>query len=131
MNQPRFLGSRDDARANARLLHRRLEELAAVFGFADGARGDGNDLVDAVRVGQSPEFRQHLERGVHGLRGQCAAVEPARAQPDHFLFAVDDFEGQIGADAHDDHVQRVGADVDGGQAHASTIIKVSLHRLFT
>ena len=70
-----------------------------------------------MRFGQPPEFRQHLERGVHRLGRERAAVQPAGAQPDHFLFAVDDFEGQIGADLHDDHVDRVGADVDGGDAH--------------
>ena len=48
---------------------------------------------------------------------EAAAVEAAGAQPDHFLFAVDDFEGQVGPDLHHDHVDRVGADVDGGDAH--------------
>ena len=49
--------------------------------------------------------------------GELAAVEPAGAQADHFLLAVDDLEGQVRADLHDDHVDRVGADVDGRKSH--------------
>ena len=99
-----------------------LEEFAAVFGLAGGAGRDGDDLVHAVRFGEPAEFRQHLQRRVHRLRRERAAVEAAGAQPDHFLLAVDDLEGQIGPDLHDDHVQRVGADVDGGDAHRSFLL---------
>ena len=103
--------------ADAGLLRDRLQELAAVLGFADRARRDGDDLVDAVRLGQPPELRQHLERGVHRFGRERPAVEAAGAQADHLLLAVDDLERQVGPDAHDDHVERVGADVDGGEAH--------------
>ena len=95
-----------------------LEEFAAVFGFAGGAGRDGDDFVDPVRFGQPPEFREHLQRGVHRLGRERPAVEAAGAQPDHFLLAVDDLEGQVGADLHHDHVEGVGADVDGGDAHS-------------
>ena len=117
MDEPRLFGSRDDARPDARFLSDRVQELAAVLGFASGAGGDGHDLVDAVRLGERAKLRQHLEGGVHGRRRQRPAVEPARSEPDHFLFAIDDFEGQIGAHLHHEHVQRVGPDVDGGNAH--------------
>ena len=83
-----------------------------------GARRDGDDLVDLVRLGQTPELGQHLQRGVHRLGRERPAVEAAGAEADHFLLAVDDLEGQIGPHPHDDHVQRVGADVDGGDAHS-------------
>ena len=83
---------------------------------------DGDDLVDAVRVGETPELRQHLQRGVRGFGRQRAAVEAAGAKPDHFLLAVDDLERQVGADAHDDHVQRIRADIDGGDTHASFLL---------
>ena len=81
-----------------------LEELAAVFRFAHGAGGDGHGLVDAVRFGQTPELRQHLERRLHRFRRERPAVEAAGAEADHLFFAVDDLEGQIGAHLHDDHV---------------------------
>ena len=53
--------------------------------------------------------------------GEAPAVEPAGAEPDHLFLAVDDFEGQVRADLHDDHVDGVRADVDGGQTHADEL----------
>ena len=94
------------------------DEIAAVFGFARGAGGGGDDLVDFVRVGEPPELRQGLQRGRHRGRRQAAAVEAAGAEPDHVFFAVDDLERQIRAHLDHDHVDGVGADVDGGDAHA-------------
>ena len=46
------------------------------------------------------------------------AVEPPCAEPDHVLFAIDDLERQVRTDLDDDHVDGVGADVDGSDAHA-------------
>ncbi len=54
---------------------------------------------------------------------QIPAVEAAGAQPDHVLFAVDDLERQIRPNPAHDHVDRVGADVDGRDAHV-------LHRCY-
>ena len=96
------------------------DEVAAVVGFAGGAGGGGDDLVDLVRLGQPLELRQRLQRRRHGRRRQAAAVEAAGAEPDHVLFAVDDLERQIRPHLHHDHVDRVGADVDGGDAHAES-----------
>ena len=82
-----------------------MKELAAVFGFAHRARRHGDDLVDAVRLAQPPELRQHLERSVHRLGRERAPVETAGAQANHLLLAVDDLERQIRPHADDDHVQ--------------------------
>ena len=117
MDEPRFLGAGNHPRADAGLLRDGLQELAAVFRFAHGAGGDGHRLFDAVRFGQAPELRQHLERGVHRFRRELLAVEAAGAQADHLFLPVDHLERQIGAHAHDDHVHRVGPDVDGGQSN--------------
>ena len=48
---------------------------------------------------------------------ELAAVEPPGAEPDHLFLAIDDLERKVGPHAHDDHVDRVGTDVDGGEAH--------------
>ena len=98
-----------------------LQKVRAVFGLARGARGDGDDLVHAVRIGEPLELRHHLQRGVRGFGRERAAVEPAGAEPHHFLLAIDDFEREIGPHPHDDHVQRIGADIDGGYTHRSFI----------
>ncbi len=44
---------------------------------------------------------------------------PPAPEPHHLLLAVDHLKRQIRLDLHDDHVQRVRADVYGGQAHDS------------
>ena len=117
MDEPSLLGARNDPRADSRLLCDRVEKFAAVLGFANRAGRHGNDAIDAVGFSQAAKFRQDLERGVHDLGRERAPVQPAGAEAHHFLLAIDDFERQIRPHAHDDHVQRVGADVDGGDAH--------------
>src|SRR5262249_46545862 len=117
MDQARFFGAGNDTGANAGLRDDRVQELAAVLGLPGGARRDGDDLVHAVRVGEPPELGEHLKCGVHGLGRQRPTVEPAGSQPDHFLLSIDDFKRQIRTDAHDYHVQRVRADVDGRYPH--------------
>ena len=62
-------------------------------------------------------------------RREAAAVQPARAEPDHVLFPVNDFERQVRPDLDHDHVDRVGADVDGGYAHAEGGAGLSRQRL--
>jgi hypothetical protein len=74
-------------------------------------------VVDAMRFGQPPEFREHLERRMHDLGRERPSIEPAGAETDHFLLAIDDLERQVRPDPYDDHVERVRADVDGGYAH--------------
>jgi hypothetical protein len=76
------------------------------------------DLVHLVRLGEPPELGEGGESRFHGRLGQPPAVEAAGAEPHHLLLAVNDFEGQVGADLDDDHVDRIGPDVDGSQTHA-------------
>ena len=117
VDQPRFLGAGDDARADAGGAFDGGEELAAVFGLARGAGGRGENLVDLVRPRESLEFRQRLQRRGHRLVRQLLAVQPAGAQPDHFLLAIDDLEREVRPDTDHDHVNGVGADVDGCETH--------------
>jgi hypothetical protein len=120
MDVPCFFRPRNDPRSNACLFGDRLEELAAVFGFARGAGGDGDNFIYAMGFGQTPEFRQRLEACVDGLGRKGPAVQPAGSEPDHLFLAVDDLERLISPDLDDDHVDGVGADVDGGNAHLRT-----------
>ena len=117
MNQPRFFSAGDHADADPRLALDRSDEIAAVVGFARRGGGARQDFVDLVRGGQAAEFRQGLEPSGHGRRGQAAAVEAAGPEANHFLFSINDFEREIRTHLHHDHVDRIGADVDGGYSH--------------
>ena len=57
MDQAGFFGARDDTRPYARLLRNGTEKLAAVFGFARGAGGNCNNLINLMRFGKPPELR--------------------------------------------------------------------------
>ena len=92
MNQPRLFGPGNDTRADPGLLRDGLQEFAAIFRLARCARRNGDNLINAMGFGQSPEFRQHLECCVHGFRRERSSIEPAGPEPHHFLLAVDDLE---------------------------------------
>jgi hypothetical protein len=55
-----------------------------------------------------------------------ASGKRAAAQPHHLLDPVNDLDIAVGADADDDHVHRVGTDVDRGEPH---IIEATLRRM--
>jgi hypothetical protein len=122
MDEARFLGSGDHARPDSGLVRDRFEEVASIFGFTSCTGGDCNRFVNGMRLGQTSELGQHLERSVHRLWCECPPVETAGAQPDHFFFAIDDLERQIGRYLRHYHVDRVRADVDGGYPHRATIM---------
>ena len=117
VDEATLLEPRDDARPDAGALGDRGQELAPVRRFADGAGRGRDDLVRAPRHRKLAEPAQGLERGGHGAGRQGAAVQAARAEADHFLLAIDRLERKVRANLHHDHVDGVGADVDGGQAH--------------
>src|SRR4029453_8969839 len=118
VNQLGLFGSGNDLDTNADLPVDLGDEIAAVFCFARGARGTGDNLVDFVGFGQPSELREGLERGSHGRRRQVAAVEAAGAEPNHVFFAIDDFEREVGSNFHHNHVDGVRAYVNGGNSHA-------------
>ncbi len=135
VDQPGFLGTGDHLDADAGLPVDFGDEVGAVVGFARGARGAGHDLVDLVRFGEAPEFGERLERGADGRGGQAAAAQAAGAEADHVFFPVDDLKREVRAHLDHDHVDRVGADVDGSDAHAGTglvpgVGLVPLHRRY-
>jgi hypothetical protein len=117
VNQARLGRAVDDAGADAGGAFDRREELAAVLGFTRGAGSGRQNFVDLVRAGQPLELRERLKRRGHRLVRQLPAVETAGAQPHHRLFAIDDLKRKIRAYPDDDHVHRIGADVDRGKSH--------------
>ena len=72
----------------------------------------------------NPGKRHHGARHYFDCDGVILAVLDPTAGgmkptpgPKSIYFAVDDLERQIGPHVHDDHVERIGADVDGRDAH--------------
>ncbi len=128
VNQPCFFHAGNDADADADVPQHRGDELGAVGCFADGARRRGDDLVHGVRLGETPELRERLHRDRDARLRQPASFETASAEPNHVLLAVDHLEGQIRADPTDDHVNRIGADVDGRDAHALPWVVAGVRR---
>jgi hypothetical protein len=117
MNQPGFFRTGDHARTDAGLALDARQELSAVARFARRAGRGGEDLIHAMRFGQPLELRERLQRGVHRLGGQRLAVESTGAEPDHDLLAIDHLEREVGSYPNDNHMNGVGADIDGGNAH--------------
>jgi hypothetical protein len=105
MDEPGFLGAGNHLRANPGLVGDDAKELAAVFGFAHGARRGRDDFVHSMRFSEATELGQDLERRVHRFGSQCPAAQSTRPEADHVFFAIDDLEREIGANPHDDHVQ--------------------------
>ena len=117
MDEPGFLGPGDDLRLDACFALDSGQEFAAVFRLAHGAGRGREDFFDLMRLGEPAKPRKRLQGCGHRLCGQRLAVESARPEADHFLLAVDDFEGQIGPDSHHDHVNRICTAVDRRYPH--------------
>ncbi len=56
VDQPRFLGSGDHLHAQTDGAADRRDEIRAISGLANGARGRGDDFVHAVRCGNPREL---------------------------------------------------------------------------
>lgn len=104
MDQPRLLRAGDHPHSDPRLPCDLADEVAAVFRFARRARGDRQHLVHSARFREPLELDERLQRRRHRRVREALAVEAARAQPDHFLLAVDHLERQVGTHLDDDHV---------------------------
>ena len=113
---PRFLGAGDHVDMQAELFPRLQHELAAVDRFAHRAGRYRQDRIGALTLGQALESAQRLEPEGHRFGRQPSAGQGPAGQPDHFLGAIQDFEIAV-PHLRGDHVNRIGADVDGRDPH--------------
>jgi hypothetical protein len=125
VNEPGLLRPGNDANSDPRLPFHLGNEIAAILGFACSAGGCRNDFIDFVGICEPLELCQRLQRRCNGGGRQLPAVEAASPEADHILFAINDFERQVGTDLNYDHVDGVGSDVDGGNAHAGASVRSS------
>ena len=117
MDEPRFLGTGDDARTDAGLPLDAGEELAAVAASRVA-------LVAAARISSTPcdsasrlNFESACSAAVIASVVSALPSRPPAPSRTIDLLPVDDFERQVRSHPDDDHVNRVGADVDGRDAH--------------
>ncbi len=117
MDEAGFLGARNHLGFDPRFALDGSQELAAVAGLPDRARGRRQNLFDLVRFSQPAKPRKSLQRGRHRLGRQRFSIETTRSQAHHILLSIDDLEGQVRPDPDHDHMDRVGSAVDGCYPH--------------
>ena len=114
---PLLLG-RNHARVDPRAAPGFLDELAAVPGLAHRGRRGAQDAVHVHAARELAEALEGLDRAPHRRALQHAGPERPAADLGDLALAVHDLEAPAFGGAGDDHVDRVRADVDGGDAHA-------------
>ncbi len=113
---PLLLG-RDHARRDPGGLAGRGDEATRIARLAHRRGGGAEDAVHLATPRQLDEPRQRLDRALHRLGAQAAVAERSAADLHDLALAVHDLEARRAAGARDDHVDRVAADVDGGDVH--------------
>ena len=114
-----FLVGGDDLDAEAEAGFGGADEVAAVDGFADGGGGVSQDDIAVEAVGDALVAGEDVEGVVDGAGGEAVMDEGGGAEVGEVFVGGEGFEGEGVGDFDDDHVEGVGADVDGGDAEVS------------
>ncbi len=117
VDQPGLFRAGNQLDPDARFAGDIRDEVAAVVCLTGGACRRREDLVDLVRLGQALEPAERVQRRRPRRGGQAAPIEAAGSEPHHVFLAIHDLEREVRTDLDHDHVDGVGADVYGGDAH--------------
>src|SRR5262245_47701015 len=120
IDEPAFLFPRDHARRHARELARSREELAAVLRFAHRGRRGAKNAVDLVAARELDVARERIHGAADRVRSEPPAGERVAPDLHDLALPVDHLERPERRRLGDHHVDRVRADVDGGDAHAGS-----------
>ena len=116
-DQARLLEAADDVDVHAGLRPDAVDELAAVRGAADRARGLGQDLGGARGLGEEAE----AAHGGDGLVGRGGRDVPVAAhdvaEAEHLLLLHQRVDVPVGVDVGDEQVEGVRPEVHGCDAH--------------
>lgn len=93
MDQTRFFSAGNNADPYTCLSPNFGNKVTTVFRLAGRAGGRRDNFVNLVGVGQALELRERLESGRHGGIREVPSVESTGPEPDHILFAINNFEG--------------------------------------
>ena len=121
-HQLRLLATVEQARREAVAPLDLAEERLAVVRVADGARPDGEDALGAERLGLAPIVDEHVaDAGDRGGEEDAAPVDRLAEPRDHP--PAHDLVQQAVLDVGDEQAGGVGAEVDGGDSHAHTVLR--------
>ena len=98
-----------------------MQELTAIGRLAHGRGGGADDLVGLLAARELDKAAQGQGSALHGVAAQAAVVERAAPHLHHIALTVDHLEALVAAGDGDDHVDGVGADVDGSDAHVRAL----------
>ena len=116
VNQMRFFVSGDDLDGEMELPFGGFDKVAAVGGFADGTGGVGEHDVAVETGGDTLVAGENIERMIDGGLGKLAINEARSAQVGQVLVGRKRPERERIGDFDDNHVEGVGANIDGGNA---------------
>ena len=108
----------DDAQRDAELVAHPLDELLAVGGLAHRGGGDGGDAADATALADHAHAGEPGHGALHGGGVEVPGGGDALGEARLVLHLVDDGEAGAGIVLGDEEADRVGADVEGGEALA-------------
>ena len=118
VDEAAFFFGGNDARRDAGAQPRLLEEQPAVARLAHRRSRCAQNAIDAHAPRQLAEALECFDRAPHRGSLQQPGAERAAADLRHLPLAIHDLETTALGGAGDDHMDRVGADVDGGETHA-------------
>ncbi len=122
VNQPRFFLSRDDFHRRTQRLRRALQKLLLIAGVAHRA---GSHRAHADDIQLLVDLRHALQIGAyerHGVGGDAAIVEHARAQTRHLPLGGQDLGDHASARFGGLHAYGVAANIDGGVTRHTHIV---------
>ena len=99
-----------------------VDQLAAVRGGADRARGLRDHLLGAEGVGELAEPAHARDRAVAGGQRDPVLPRDLVAEAEHVLLAGDGLERAVGVHVGDEQVERVGAEVERRDAHVASSV---------
>lgn len=106
----------------------RRKKVALILSFTNGAGGDRNN-VSVVGIGDSSEPVECCNGAVDRRRLEPLHVGAASTEPDRLLLTGEDLGGAAVESAGNDHVNRVGSDIDCGDRWSG--VHILHHRSFT
>jgi hypothetical protein len=117
-DQSSFLDRRQDLEFHAGFALDFFDELRCILSFAHGGSGHTNNSFSATRLGNRAESLDALGGAGDRFRRQASAHQRIVTEAYRILFASEHGKGIAGGGIDHNKLDRIRADVDGGNLHA-------------